>query len=160
MNYIRPSISFNKLPNYWRSLHQEADEQLLKRLRKISIVKNSRAVPKIKTITDTNLERALQPEKLIKLVKLHRKDPLTWSPSVLSRIFKLSEHQSRMICCYVRPFLNLRPGENDESIAFKRNIVYDIEAFKSDKGSMRVYRKIVFPKGIRQELPISSIQDI
>lgn len=85
--------------------------------------------------------------QITKAIKLYTEDPLLWNPSILHRIFDLSEDECRNLLRYVQPMVMFGSRETEVVKQLqKTSYVVDVERLQNDKRYFPIIQALVFPK--------------
>lgn len=138
-------MSNNQIINAFKTLksaNEKADLNLLKRLSALNIKRDSNEVKPEREQENTH---RITSEKLDQILCRHISDPLTWNPSVLSRIYDIPLDTCVKIFKYVKPFAYRQDNTvNSTQKILPISFVIDVERLKEDKSYYPGIQKLSF----------------
>lgn len=140
---------FRRAYSTFKSKHDEqANKDLLGRLKKLSVSGGKQIVPHPKDPFKTNqreLLRNLTFEKAEKIVRYHTSDSILWNTSVLSRVFNIPENYVVGLVDYVKPMMYFSHCKRDEPEKMhETSFVIDVHRLQYDKNYLVEIQRLHF----------------
>lgn len=131
----------------------------LERLKSLNIKKISKALP-IKKDGPAQ-SNYMSFETLDRVLKQAKEDPLTWNPSVLSRVYNVHETILEGVVRYVQPMMYHIASNMDEPKKMMRdNIVIDVGKLKEDNSYYPHLHKLIFVKREKKHVQLDKSHDV
>lgn len=85
--------------------------------------------------------------KVDEIVKIYSSDPIIWKPYILSRVFRIPEHECKSLVEYVKPFAYLLDNKSRElQKQIDSSLVVDVARLQEDKNYYPSIQLLSLPK--------------